>query len=228
MLHSGIEPELLAGQVYQNNDVAPTRTANFWFARRMLFVEAGGSLLADSGQWRALIKKLQPRASVVRQGEQAPRAAVVFFDCENFTRQGAQEAASASARNLRARLGEISQALGINLPVYVLFTQHGPAAVLSAEYVRNLNNEEASQVLGVTLPMVTQRAEGVYGEQETARLSEQFRVAVPLPGRCAARISGARNGRLQASRRPTNSRANSASCGRRRCSFWWTCAVPAS
>ncbi len=173
MLHSGIEAELLAGQVYQNNDVAPTRTANLWFARRMLFVEAGGSLLADSGQWRALIKKLQPRASVVSRGEQAARAAVVFFDCENFTRQGAQEAASASARNLRARLGEISQALGINLPVYVLFTRMDRLP-FCLEYIRNLNNEEASQVLGVTLPMVTQRAEGVYGEQETARLSENF------------------------------------------------------
>jgi type VI secretion system protein ImpL len=173
MLHSGIEAELLAGQVYQNNEVASTRSANLWFARRMLFVEAGGSLLADSGQWRTLIKKLQPRASVVSRGEQAARAAVVFFDCENFTRQGALEAASASARNLRARLGEISQALGINLPVYVLFTRIDRLP-FCLEYIRNLNNEEASQVLGVTLPMVTQRAEGVYGEQETARLSENF------------------------------------------------------
>ena len=173
MLHSGIEPELLAGQVYQNNDVAPTRSLNLWFARRMLFVEAGGSLLADSGQWRTLIKKLQPRASVVSRGEQAARAAVVFFDCENFTRQGALEAATASARNLRARLGEISQALGINLPVYVLFTRMDRLP-FCLEYIRNLNTEEASQVLGVTLPMVTGRAEGVYGEQETARLSENF------------------------------------------------------
>ncbi len=173
MLHSGIEAELLAGQVYQNNDVAPTRSLNLWFARRMLFVEAGGSLLADSGQWRTLIKKLQPRASVVSRGEQAARAAVVFFDCENFTRQGALEAATASARNLRARLGEISQALGINLPVYVLFTRMDRLP-FCLEYIRNLNTEEASQVLGVTLPMVTGRAEGVYGEQETARLSENF------------------------------------------------------
>jgi type VI secretion system protein ImpL len=173
MLHSGIEAELLAGQVYQNNEVAPTRSANIWFARRTLFVEAGSGLLTDPGQWHTLVKRLQPRGSVVSRGEQAPRAAVVFYDCENFARQGAQEAASASARNLRARLGEISQALGINLPVYVLFTRMDRLP-FCLEYIRNLSNEEAMQVLGVTLPMVTQRAEGVYGEQETARLSDNF------------------------------------------------------
>ena len=50
MIHSGLDPELLAGQVYQNADVVPTRTANLWFSRRSIFAEAGGKLLADSGQ----------------------------------------------------------------------------------------------------------------------------------------------------------------------------------
>ena len=34
MLHSGLEPELLCGQVYQSGNVTPTRTANLWFSRR--------------------------------------------------------------------------------------------------------------------------------------------------------------------------------------------------
>ncbi len=34
MLHSGLDPELLAGQVYQNSNVVPTRSANIWFSRR--------------------------------------------------------------------------------------------------------------------------------------------------------------------------------------------------
>ena len=52
MLHSGLEPELLAGQVYQADNVAPTRTANLWFSRRSVFVEAGGRLLADPAKWQ--------------------------------------------------------------------------------------------------------------------------------------------------------------------------------
>ena len=42
------------------------------------------------------------------------------------------------------------------------------------EYVRNFSNDEASQVLGVTLPMLGMRPEGVYAEQEAARLSGSF------------------------------------------------------
>src|SRR3954452_23294167 len=108
-----------------------------------------------------------------RKGKQAPRAAAVCFDCESFTKPGASDAAVAAARTLRARLGEISQALGINLAVYVLFTKTDRLPYF-AEYVRNLSNEEATQVLGVTLPMLAGRPEGVYAEQETARLTGSF------------------------------------------------------
>src|ERR1035438_9765896 len=32
MLNAGLEPELLAGLVYRDNNLVPTRTANLWFA----------------------------------------------------------------------------------------------------------------------------------------------------------------------------------------------------
>ncbi|HEY2018735.1 MAG TPA: ImcF-related family protein [Bryobacteraceae bacterium] len=172
MLHCGLEPELIAGQAYQAGNVAPTRTANFWFSRRSLFVETGGALSSDLGKWRNAVKKLQPRSSV-RKGEQAGRAAVVCFDCENFTKPGAADIVTNSARNLRARLGEVSQAMGINLPVYVLFTKIDRLPFFT-EFVRNLNAEEGTQVLGVTLPMMYRRSEGVYAEEETARLTGSF------------------------------------------------------
>jgi type VI secretion system protein ImpL len=173
MLHSGLEPELVAGQVYQAGNVTPTRGANFWFSRRSIFVELGGQLLADGNRFRNAAKRLQPRSSVVGKGEQAARAAVVCFDCENFTKPGAMDFVGNAARNLRARLGEISQAMGIDLPVYALFTKIDRLPFF-ADYVRNLNNEEATQVLGVTLPMMKGRGEGVYAEQEAARLTASF------------------------------------------------------
>ncbi|MBZ5584567.1 MAG: hypothetical protein LAQ30_20615, partial [Acidobacteriia bacterium] len=171
MLHSGLEPELIAGQVYQAGNIAPTRLANVWFSRRSVFVEAGGRVAGDA--WNRLVKRLQPRTSVVGKGEQAPRAAVVFFDSENFTKPGAADIVAAAARNLRARLGEISQAMGINLPVYVLFSKMDRLPFFT-EYVRNLSPEEATQVLGVTLPMMGARPEGVYAEEENARLTGNF------------------------------------------------------
>lgn len=173
VVNSGLEPELLAGQVYQAGNVISTRTANLWFSRRSIFVEAAGKLLADTAKWPRLVQKLQPRGSVMGKGEQAPRAAVVFFDCENFTKAGAAEQAAAAARTLRARLGEICQAMGIQLPVYVLFSRMDRLPFLT-DFVRNLSNDEATQVLGITLPMILKRNEGVYGEEESARLTGNF------------------------------------------------------
>src|SRR5689334_14817633 len=93
MLRSGLDPELVAGQVYQNGNVVPTRTANLWVSRKTLFLEVGGTLRADLAKWKKLIARLQPKASVMGKGGQAARAAMVLFDCENFTRPGAQEMA---------------------------------------------------------------------------------------------------------------------------------------
>ena len=151
----------------------PTRTANLWFARRTIFVEAGGKLPAEPAKWVRLIRKLQPRAGVASKGAQAPRAVLVCYDSENFTKPGAQESATAAARNLRTRLGEMSQAFGINLPVYVLFTRMDRLPFFT-EFVRNLTKDEATQVLGATIPMRDVRAGGVYGEEQTARLTADF------------------------------------------------------
>jgi type VI secretion system protein ImpL len=96
----------------------------------------------------------------------------VCFDCETFVRTGSADAVVAGARGLHARLSEISQALGINLPVYVLFTRTDRLPFFN-EYVRNLSNEEATQVLGATLPMA-ERSSGVYAEQQGQRLSAAF------------------------------------------------------
>src|SRR6516165_3448053 len=49
VIHSELEPELLAGQVYQDNAIVPTRSANFWFSRNTVFAEIGGKLLGDRG-----------------------------------------------------------------------------------------------------------------------------------------------------------------------------------
>ena len=173
MLNCGLEAELLAGQVYQDSNVTPTRAANVWFSRRALFVEAGGRLQAEPAKWSRLVRKLQPRMSLVAKGEPAPRMAVVCFDGETFTKPGAQDLAVQAARALHARLGEISQAFGIDLPVYVLFTKMDRVPFFT-DYVRNLSNEEATQVLGATLPMLSRRSEGVYAEEETARLTGNF------------------------------------------------------
>ena len=172
IVNSGMEAELLAGQVYQDTNLIPTRTANLWYAKKAIFVEAAGKSTADPNVWTKIAKKLQPgRIGSVAKG-QAPRAALIVMEAESLFRPGASEALAASARTLRARLGEISQALGINLPVYVMFTKSDRIPFF-AEYVRNLNNEEAAQVVGATVGVATATT-GVYAEQEAARLNGAF------------------------------------------------------
>ncbi|MBZ5561570.1 MAG: hypothetical protein LAP13_04030 [Acidobacteriia bacterium] len=174
VLHSGLEPELLAGQAVQAGLPVPTRAANFWYSRQFLFAEAGGGLLGDTPKWLKLVKRLTPARlhSVFGKKEQAARAAIVCIDAETFMKPGAAQAIAASVEKIRARLREISQLFGIALPVYVLFTKCDRLQFF-LEYARNLGPEEAQQVLGATLPMVSY-AGGVYAEQETARVSQAF------------------------------------------------------
>ncbi len=174
VVHSGLEPELLAGQVYQDTTVVPTRSTNLWLAGKIVIAEGGGALLGDASGWRRFIKRLQPRklGSLTGKGGQAPRAALVCFDTEKLTRTGAAEAAVAAARNLRQRLGEISANLGINLPIYVVFTRMDRVPFFF-EYVRNLSDQEAQQVVGASLPM-SSGGRSVYVEQETTRLNYAF------------------------------------------------------
>ena len=175
MVNSGLDPELLAGQIFQDTAVIPTRSANVWFAHKSVFVEASGRLLADPPAWTRLIRRMQARrlGSIFGKGEEAPRAAVICLPCDIFLKPGAAENVPAAARNLAARLGEVSQLLGINLPVYVLFTKLDRLSFFH-EYVRNLSEAEVTQVLGATLPTAQRAATGVYAEQESARLTAAF------------------------------------------------------
>jgi type VI secretion system protein ImpL len=174
IVHSGLEPELLAGQVYQETTIVPTRSTNVWLAGRIVVVESGGALLADSAKWTRLVKRLQPGKlrSLTGQGGQAPRAALVCFDTETFTQPGAAETAVTAARKLRQRLGEISANLGINIPVYVIFTRMDRVQFFF-EYVRNLSDKEAQEVVGASLPM-SSGGRAVYVQQETDRLNNAF------------------------------------------------------
>jgi type VI secretion system protein ImpL len=174
ILHSGLDPELLAGSVYQDTTVIPTRFANIWFARGMIFVEAGGKLLAEPQRWIRLLQRLRPgRFISAMRNEQAPRAALVCLDAETFVRAGAADALTLASGNLQKRLAELSQEFGISFPVYVLFTKMNRLAFFE-DFVRNLTVEETGQVLGATLPLRPQNASGIYSEEESKRISAAF------------------------------------------------------
>src|SRR5580693_8968791 len=175
MDQSGLDAELLAGQVFQESSIVPTRVANLWFARKTVFVEAGGPLLDDAGSWVRLVKHFLPSrfGAIFGGGSLAPRAAVVCVDCEKLVREAALDKIVAQARKLRARLEELSYHMGVSLPVYVLFNRSDRIPYFE-EFAGTFNNEETSQVLGSTLPLAGSSSSGVYAEQETKRLTAAF------------------------------------------------------
>jgi type VI secretion system protein ImpL len=175
IVHCGAEPQLLAGQVYQDTSVVPTRLANFWYASDTVVIEAGSALLNDSDAWDRLIKRLRPSRlrGMFGGAEQAPRAALLCLDCETLAQPQGQEKLAATARLARERLGQAARRLGIDLPVYVLFTKLDRLPAFS-DYARNFSNEEAAAIVGETLPVQRGRRSGVYAEEETARLTEAF------------------------------------------------------
>ncbi len=174
VIHSALDPELLAGHVYQDTTVLPTRLLNIWYTRQAIFVDPAGDLLTQPPRWKRLVKLVQPGrvSTAMGKGVQAPRAAIVCYDTESFLKPGASETTLSAARKLAVRLQEISQLLGISFPVYVLFTKLDRVSFFP-EFVRGLNKEEASEVLGATLP-VRSLATGVYAEEETRRLGKAF------------------------------------------------------
>lgn len=175
MVYSGIEPELLSGAVYgEGNAVVPTQHVNVWFARGSTFVEAAGKVFADPAKWKSLVKRLKPGSwkSLVGKGDQAPRGVLLCYDVENFAKPGAAEQIATAARYIQARLSDISDGLGISYPVYILFTRTDRIPFFQ-EYVRNLSNEEATQVFGATMPIRDVQS-GVYQEEETRRLMKGF------------------------------------------------------
>ena len=172
---SGLEPELLSGQVYQEGNITPTRLANLWFARKAVFVEMGGKTLGDANLWTRLLHRLAPGKirSIFSGKPAAPRAAVVCYDSEKLAKAAGPEEITAQSRAIRARLEQISQTLGISFPVYVLFTRADRLPFFD-DFFRNLSDSEVTQVLGVTLPPLPASATGVYAEQETKRLTGAF------------------------------------------------------
>ncbi|MDQ6828621.1 MAG: hypothetical protein M3081_07115 [Gemmatimonadota bacterium] len=171
VVRGGMEAELLAGEVFRGETTAPTANVNVWYVENAAIVEAGGTLTANAERWSRLIPHLQPRrvAAAFGRGDQAPRAAIVCVSGEEILKPGGAEALQGTAKMLRERLAELSQQLGVRLPVYVLFTKMDRLPFF-ADYVQNLTRDEAREVLGFTMPAEVGGGAGQYADRQAARV----------------------------------------------------------
>jgi type VI secretion system protein ImpL len=175
VVRSGLDPELLAGEVHRADTVVPTSGVNLWLASDLVLVEAGGRLTTDAPRWVRLLRHLRPArlGAAFSRSAQAPRMAIVCIGCDEFLKPGAGEALAATSQRLRARLTEMAQQMGIRLPVYVLFTKADRLPYFE-DYVRSITRDEAAEVLGATLPVPPPVDAGHYAEQTSTRLDAAF------------------------------------------------------
>src|SRR6185312_17175551 len=61
VLKSGFDPELLAGQVYRDQDIVATAVINLWYTQSCVLVEAGDAVRKSPALWGKLIRKTRPK-----------------------------------------------------------------------------------------------------------------------------------------------------------------------
>lgn len=170
VLKSGLDPELIAGQVYRNQEIAPTPVANIWYTRECVLVEAGEAVRKNPALWSKLIRKTRPQLVRSAMGKQAPtRAAVLCVSAEQFSGPSAQDAVMAAARAGNQMLRDLARQMGTGIPVYVIVTKIDRVPNFT-EYVRNLSPDESLQPLGMVLPR-SESGAGVYGEQASREIA---------------------------------------------------------
>src|SRR5581483_9699991 len=138
-LQAGLEPELLAGQVFRDANVLPTRLANFWYASESLFVEPSGNLFSqDAGRWRGALDRLQAKSARRLLKKLFPaktppqlRGFVLFVDIGPFLGVPDPSRIGNLGRRIQERLRIVGESFGINFPVYVVFTKSDTAPYFS-------------------------------------------------------------------------------------------------
>jgi len=170
VMRSGLDPELLGGTAPRSGEAAPTPLVNLWFTRAAAILEAGESIRQSSALFTRMIERTRPKAYKSAFGEGASsRVAVVCLSAEQLQAADAGASLMASARATGTQLREISRLLGTPLPVYVIITKLDRVPHFG-DFVRNLSNEEAGQILGVPLAKSDASA-GVYAERATSQLT---------------------------------------------------------
>ncbi|MFC1661560.1 ImcF-related family protein [Gemmatimonadota bacterium] len=150
---SEIAAEQLAGDAPRGGELPPTSSMNAWYSDGAILLEAGDGLREEPSLWSLLLQKIRPRkllAAILTRRAQAPRSAVVCFSCEEFRTSGAVESARNWGRALRQNLLEMCHKLGVQIPVYVLFTKADVIPSFS-DYCSTFREGGSGQVLGATL-----------------------------------------------------------------------------
>jgi type VI secretion system protein ImpL len=186
-LNSGVEPQLLAGQV-TTGPVTSTRICNLWLAKNALFAELSGKVFSgEAGRWTQLLRVLRGTDAVplwrrlLGKSEKrfALRGVIGFCDVQEFTGASADpQRFEKYCRIWQERLRGIAEVFGVEFPVYHVVTKCD-AIPFFPDFFRQLPESETGQVLGCTFPFQKidpSQTREVFAEAEVKRLTRAFRV----------------------------------------------------
>ncbi len=186
-VNSGLDPQLLAGQVTGTTPFVSTRLCNLWLAKKAIFAEVSGRAFSgELGRWSQLLGVLRGKPSVPLwrrlsgESEQAwaLRAVIGFCDVKEFTGTSSDaQRLERHCRDWQERLRAIGEVFGVEFPVYQIFTKCD-AIPFFPDFFRRLPEPETNQVLGCTLPIRKMGAghpSEVFAQAEAKRLTASFR-----------------------------------------------------
>ncbi|WP_119459021.1 type VI secretion system membrane subunit TssM [Rhodospirillaceae bacterium SYSU D60014] len=142
--------------------VGGTRNCDWWFTNEAVLIDTAGRYTTqdshqavDSAAWAGflgLLKKSRPRQPI--------NGALVAISLSDLATLSPTER-QAHAHAIKKRIHELHEQLGVQFPIYVLFTKADLIAGF-VEFFDDLGREEREQVWGMTLPLDDGKsAEGV-------------------------------------------------------------------
>lgn len=140
--------------------VGGTRNCDWWFTDQAVLIDTAGryttqdsNAAVDSAAWSGFLKLLKKQRS--RQPLNGVLVAISLSDLALLPEQERL----AHAHAIRKRVRELSDELGMRIPVYVLFTKADLIAGF-VEFFDNLGKEEREQVWGMTFALDKGSSEG--------------------------------------------------------------------
>ncbi|MCG8671489.1 MAG: type VI secretion system membrane subunit TssM [Pseudomonadales bacterium] len=154
LVNSGLEFPL-ADQMGMGSvrGIGGTRNCDWWFTNDAVLLDTAGRYttqdshkVADSNAWTGFLELL------LKHRKRRPiNGAIIAISIQDLMTQTADER-TYHARTIRARIDELVEKLGINFPIYVMFTKCDLLAGFS-EFFEELTLEQREQVWGMTFPM---------------------------------------------------------------------------
>ena len=153
LLNSGLRfplAERLGPQAIRG--VGGTRNCDWWFTDDAVLLDTAGRYTTqdsdrevDKAAWKGFLELLKRHRS-----RRPINGVLIAVGLPDLVRQTANER-ERQARDIRQRLHELSEFLGIRFPVYVLFTKCDLLAGF-VEFFGDLDREQRGQVWGITFP----------------------------------------------------------------------------